>query len=274
MHKIINASYSAHFDDYDLLLAAAAAAPGTGLELSIYSPWHKPEFMANQQAQKARFAGLPLTFHGPFEDICAASEPGSLGRKQFVDSWKYAFDVYEEFGAESIVLHTHKVRDIQPADMETLRGYVTDTIQEVAKIAIGRGVCLTVENVGHWVKNNELFNEEQYIALFDQLPKEIGSLIDVGHALINRWDITHVIHTLGERIFSYHLHNNNGCGDTHRPLFEAGNRYTEAEMKQLLLTTNRCSPNADWILEYRFGDQVTAEFLAHDMAVLAELNGK
>ena len=179
-----------------------------------------------------------------------------------------------EYGAESIVLHTHKAHHIAPADMDILRGNAMDTIQEVAKIAVERGVCLTVENVGHWVKQNELFNEEQYIALFDQLPEQVGSLIDVGHALINRWDISHVIHTLGKRIFSYHLHNNDGCGDTHRPLFEAGNRYTAEEMRRLLLLTNSCSPDADWILEYRYGDHVTVESLAHDIGILNVLNCK
>ena len=272
MHKIINAAYAARFDGYDFLLDVAHAVPGTGLELSIYAPDHKPEFNANQYAQKERFAGLDLTFHGPFENIEAASEPGSLENKRYIDAWKCAFDMYGDFGGQSIVLHTHKARDIDPADMEKLRGYALKTILEISKLAIDRGAVLTVENVGHWVKKNQLFNEEQYIALFDELPKEVGSLIDVGHALINRWDITHVIHTLGKRIFSYHLHNNNGCADSHRPLFEPGNRYTEAEMLQLLETTNRCSPDADWILEYVYGDHCTKELLVHDLKILQGLN--
>lgn len=272
MHTIINAAFSGRFDDYDFLLSAAQASNGSGLELSLYSPWHKPEFLEKQSAIKNRFSGLPLTFHGPFEDICAASEPGSFERKQFVDAWKYAFDQYHAFEAQSIVLHTHKVQHIHPSDMDRLRSYSIDAIMEVAKIAVDQKVRLTVENVGYWTKENVMFNEEQYIALFDELPKEIGSLLDVGHALINRWDVSHVIHALNTRIFSYHLHNNDGCRDSHRPLFEEGNRYSAEEMKRLLLTTNRCSPDADWILEYAYGDHVTVELLAHDMNYLKQLN--
>lgn len=270
MHKIINAAFSGRFNDYDFLLDIAHAVPGTGLELSIYS--HKPDFMACQQAAKARFDGIPLTFHGPFEDVEAASAPGTLERQRFIDAWRYALDVYEDFGGESIVMHTHKMKHINPDDMPLLRAYATEAIQEIAAEAVARKIRLTVENVGYWNVESVLFNEEQYIALFDQLPQEVGSLIDVGHAVMNRWDVAHVVHKLNKRIFSYHLHNNNGCRDSHRPMFEDGNRYDAEEMTRLLLLTNCCSPDADWILEYAYGDLVTKELLTHDLAYLASLN--
>ena len=274
MHTILNADYAANYERYDLLLKAADAVKEaqTGIELSCY--YERPDFMAMQESRLGMFAGRPLTLHGPFTNIEAASEPGSLERRRYIDAWRYAFDVYDRYNASSIVLHTHKARDIAPGDMERLRAWSLDTIQEVARLALDHGAKLTVENVGHWVKKNQLFNEEQFIALFDQLPAQIGCLLDVGHALINRWDIAHVINTLGARITSYHLHNNNGCADSHRPLFEKGNRYSAQEMVDLLLLTNRCSPDAEWILEYAPGEHITCELLAGDLRTLALLNGR
>ena len=274
MHAILNADYVVNYERYDVLLNAinAVKEQKTGVELSCY--YERPDFMAAQATKVPMFAGCPITLHGPFTNIEAASEPGSLEQERYIDAWRYAFDVYAAYGAQSIVLHTHKVRDIAPEDMEKLRAWSMDTIQKVAKIAIDRKVKLTVENVGHWVKNNQLFNEEQFIGIFEQLPEEIGCLIDVGHALINRWDIAHVINTLGKRITSYHLHNNNGCADSHRPLFEAGNRYTAQEMIDLLLLTNKCSPDAEWILEYSPNSGADHELLTHDLRTLSLLNCK
>ena len=271
MHIITNAAFCANYDNYDFLLdvAHSVTAARTGIELSIYSD--KPEFMKNQQDQKARFADVPITFHGPFTDVEAASAPGTADRQRFIDAYKYAFDVYEEFSGQSMVLHTHKMRDIPEFGKERMRGWALENINTVGEIALSRGIRLTVENVGHWVKNNVLFNEEQFIAMFDQLPKGIGCLIDVGHALINRWDIFHVVHTLNTRVFSYHLHNNNGCADSHRPMFEAGGRYTAEEMKELLRVIHRCSPDADLILEYHPGEHITKKLLTDDLTVLAKI---
>lgn len=270
MHKILNASYCARFDDFDFLQAVAEAVPGTGVELGCY--FDKPGFMENQAANAGRFAAYPMTLHGPFTDVECAAAPGTIERETMIETWKRAFDVYEQFNASSIVLHTHHMRDIPEEDKETLRDYAVDTILELAEIAQERKINLTVENVGHWVKNNTLFNEGQFIDMFHALPDSVGALLDVGHALINRWDITHVICALNTRIRSYHLHNNDGCGDSHRPMFEAGNRYSEAEMLNLLELTNKYSPDADWILEYAPGSHISRNLLVKDLSMLKMLN--
>ena len=271
MHTINNAAFCVNYDDYDFLLDVAqrVTAAQTGIELSIYSD--KPDFMRNQAANRERLTRVPLTFHGPFTDVEAASAPGSPERQRFMDAYKYAFDVYQEFGAKSMVMHTHKMRDIPEADKERLRSWAIESINAVGEIAVSRGIRLTVENVGHWVKNNVLFNEEQFIDLFTQIPQGVGCLIDVGHALINRWDIAHVVYALNSRVWSYHLHNNSGSADSHRPMFEPGNRYTEAEMLNLLRVIHRCSPDADLILEYHPGSHITKELLVNDLNVLAKI---
>ena len=137
-----------------------------------------------------------------------------------------------------------------------------------------RKINLTVENVGVRTKSGVLFDQDQYLALFEQLPAEVGSLIDIGHAFINHWDVPHVLRTLGTRIHSFHLHNNNGSADSHRPMFEPGNYYTAEEMCELLLLTNRTAPNAEWILEYAPGEHISKELIMGDLRTLAALNCK
>ena len=202
------------------------------------------------------------------------SGPDSEERRHFLDCWRRAFDVYQEFGARSIVLHTHHMQNIPEADKDTLRGYATEAIQAVANMAVERKINLTVENVGVRTKSGVLFDQDQYLALFEQLPAEVGSLIDIGHAFINHWDVPHVLRTLGTRIHSFHLHNNNGSADSHRPMFEPGNYYTAEEMCELLLLTNRTAPNAEWILEYAPGEHISKELIMGDLRTLAALNCK
>ena len=131
MHIITNAAFCANYDNYDFLLdvAHSVTAARTGIELSIYSD--KPDFMKNQQDQKARFVDIPITFHGPFTDVEAASAPGTADRQRFIDAYKYAFDVYEEFGGQSMVLHTHKMRDIPEFGKERMRGWVLEDRKSV-----------------------------------------------------------------------------------------------------------------------------------------------
>ncbi|MBO4377493.1 MAG: hypothetical protein J5889_00925, partial [Clostridia bacterium] len=59
--------------------------------------------------------------------------------------------------------------------------------------------------------------------------------------------------------------------DSHRPMFEAGGRYSPEEMKELLRVIHRCSPDADLILEYHPGEHITKELLTDDLTVLAKI---
>ena len=269
MHSIINSALCAHFRDYDLLLDVAQAT-GTGVELGLF--FELPELMAHQEAARERFLGTSVTMHGPM-DVEAASAPGSLERARFEDWWKRSFEAYHRFGAQSIVMHTHKLCGIEPQERERLRAWATESIQAVAGMAVEQGVRLTVENVGLRPNEGMLFDEEAFIALFDQLPPEVGCLIDVGHALINRWDLFHVLYCLNRRIFSFHLHNNDGLADSHRPMFEAGNRYAPEEMKAFLTLTLRFCPDADWIAEYTPEAEISREMLIGDLRTLQKLNG-
>ena len=145
-----------------------------------------------------------------------------------------AFRWYHEFHATSMVMHTHE-KAVDPAHAEAMRENARLAILSVAERAAREGVHLTVENVGYPGRHNVLFDQEQWIALFDQLPDEVGALLDTGHALANGWDLFEVVRRLGTRLRGYHLHNSVYGKDLHRPMFEPGLAYTPEQMDALHL---------------------------------------
>ena len=126
------------------------------------------------------------------------------------------------------------------------------------------GAKVLVENVGLDNRGNCLFNQEDFIGLFDQLRSWAGCLIDTGHAFINRWDMERVISALAGKIEGYHLHNNDGKNDIHRPMFEEGLFYSKQDTLQLLHCMNRYTPKADWILEYAPDPDTTPQVVINE----------
>ncbi|MBR5257498.1 MAG: TIM barrel protein, partial [Clostridia bacterium] len=97
-----------------------------------------------------------------------------------------------------------------------------ETMKTLAEMAEKAGVNLLIENVGEPAHQNVLYDQQTFIELFEHLPESAGALIDIGHAMVNNWDIHAVIDALGPRICGYHIHNNDGTRDQHLPLFQPG----------------------------------------------------
>ena len=268
MHAIYNSSLCARSQDFDLLLDVAQAT-GTGIEVCLY--FQLPYVVAAQEAAYPRLMDTPITVHSPME-VDAASKPGTPEWEMLLEWWKRTFAIYQRLHARSVVMHTHQCGGFSSEEAERLRGYALSNIRTIAQMAVEQGVKLTVENVGLANNGSLLFNEEQYLQLFDHLPKEVGALIDLGHALINRWNLERVVSTLGKRIFAFHLHNNDGDADTHRPLFEEGGWYKPEQVEEFLRLTNRFCPDAEWILEYASGEHINREMLKADLCRLQKIN--
>ena len=141
-------------------------------------------------------------------------------------------------------------------------------------MARARGARPTVENVGFCFKDTILFDEDEFSDLILGLPAHIGCLIDIGHMIVNRWDAQRVVRALGSHIFSYHIHNNDGTRDGHRPPYEPGLLYTPAQMDALFACMEAYSPDAEWILEYEPGPHISIESVRGDLRRMLELAGK
>lgn len=269
MKTLLNAAYCVNFDDFETL--AQMALPGTGVELVLFSD--RPEYMNCLRTQTARFCDMPVTLHGPFLEVEAACPSNSAARRRILDAYDEAFDVYEQFQARSIVMHTNQCACAK-GDQGIYRRMVAETIAEIGAMAKQRNIRLTVENVGLDVKDTMIFDQAAFMDLIFSLPEHIGCLIDLGHMIINQWDCLGAIEILGSRIWAYHLHNNDGTRDGHRPLFEPQMRYTPVQVEETLRCMERFSPEADWILEYEPGSHISVDSMKKEMERLLSFTRK
>lgn len=267
MKRMLVSAYCANFDGYDLLesILKATAFADMGVELSMYSKWSPthPDFMEGLAKEQSRFAPYYTTFHGPYMELEASSPLDSDMHRHMIEAYAQALTFYKSFGAHGIVMHTNQKIQLSE-DNRQKQSNTTETIREISAMAQKENALLYVENVGRPAMGNVLFPFEDFIALFDKIPESTKCLIDIGHAFTNRWDFDALISRLGSRIVAYHIHNNNGYDDSHRPLFEGDGFYNEEQWKHLFGLMERYTPNADWILEYAPGSHITPKLMADE----------
>ena len=78
--------------------------------------------------------------------------------------------------------------------------------------------------------------------------KHLKFLIDTGHAVLNHWDMSEVLKTLGTRIRAYHIHDNYADYDAHLKVGEGPTDWTKFFRDYKLHT-----PDARLVLEYAQG---------------------
>lgn len=272
MNRLVISGYGSNFNDYDHLydILDHLRFAQAGVEFCIFSD--KPDYLAGLLEQAERFREFYTTLHGAHVEVEPSAPQGSPERKAVLQAFRDTARYYHALGAHSVVMHTNQ-RVIPPAEKTDLQQNAIETAIEMASIADGAGMKLLIENVGESIFSNLLFDQEEFIELFHRLPSTVGCLLDVGHAIINGWDIPKVVETLGDRIEAYHLHNNDGKGDIHRPMFEEGMKYSPEEFRHLFRQMEQHTPNADWILEYAPGPHITTPLMVSEVERLLELKG-
>lgn len=189
----------------------------------------------------------PLSFHGPFVNIDFGAE--DLNEQAVLDCYKWSFDLYNRFRADSIVLHPDGklMKPATEAQVAAMRGRALERIGRLSDLAKQQNVNLLVENLrpkGYGM----VFDEDQFIDLFRQLP-QVGCLIDTGHLSLSGWSFDKVLSALANKIRAYHINDNSGRDDDHYPIgrgvidwgafFRAYNAHTPN--RQLILEYKHCS---------------------------------
>lgn len=191
-----------------------------------------------------------LSLHGP----CVTVNLADPDDTQYLQRYEETFTYGKKVGASFIVVHTNERWSGDPAPYQER---VKARLHKIERLAnrIG-GPKMLIENVGLGQYN--LFDAAAYVALFEEFPTAV-SLIDVGHAHVNGWNIPHVVKALNSRIAAFHLHDNDGKGDQHLPIF-AGTIDWDA----LTRAITTYAPDAVRVLEYANGDyDQAADVLAH-----------
>lgn len=186
-----------------------------------------------------------ISFHGPYRffSLTASEEKWN----KMVEDFEEVILLAEFYNVEFIVLHTNEVIDYQ-VKKEIVESRIDFLIKKAKNIKIA------VENVG--IKKNMLYNEEEYVSLIKN--KKLYSLIDIGHALLNNWDLEKVISNLQTNILAYHLHNNFGEKDSHQSVFEGKYNYNK-----IFEMIRKYTPNSNLVLEYN--PTVKEEILIEDL---------
>ena len=162
--------------------------------------------------------------------------------KKTLWSFKEAIDIAEKYNASFIVLHTNEAIEGIEGEKELSKKH----LREIVDYSLSKGVKPLIENVG--INSNNLFSEEEFISLCINEFPDCNVLIDIGHAIINKWNLEKVLCTLGSKIEAFHIHNNNGKEDEHKPISEGILDYDEFYQLR-----NRYSSNSKIILEYGIG---------------------
>jgi sugar phosphate isomerase/epimerase len=268
MRHLNIACYAYNFEGYNALYDLLEQIGLAGTELSMFSD--QPSYMERLAAQAGRFSRFYVTFHGPYLELEVSSPFESEEHGKVIRVFGQALEIYRAFSAGSIVMHTNQ-RVFTPEEKRPLQNNVVATLTELAAMADRARANLLVENVGEYLQGTMLFEEEEFIGLFDRLPPSVHGLLDIGHASLNGWDLERVIRTLGPRIRAYHLHNNDGTGDIHRPLFEEGMKMKREDLQALFGWMERYTPQSDWILEYAPGGHITRQLMVQEVREVLSL---
>jgi len=159
-----------------------------------------------------------IGMHCPMSDCEILAEEGTLLWRYSLDRHKECFELAAELKSSYMVLHTNSLRRMEPAEALRKKELVNERIMLLAEMAGEYGCQLWVENVGFHRYNNIVLDLDEYVDLVLS-NDNIYSLIDIGHAHVNGWDIPSLIYRIGNRIRGLHIHDNDGLSDQHLPIY-------------------------------------------------------
>lgn len=196
-------------------LSQAVAAGFTAIEFNCllgenHIDYHKPE-VVREFSRIARDLGVEVwSIHEPRNAACVGSiDP--VARQTAIDDIKLSLDLAVELGASAIPSHAifHKAYD-NPALAS--RDIAVETLNTLAPTIVASGTKIAIEN--------GFSDTRELLATFAKLPHDaFGFVVDTGHANITGGndDIRYIIQTVGNRMVSLHLNDNNGKQDSHHP---------------------------------------------------------
>ena len=243
-------------DDPQFLLDAVFPFEGmVGIELFLH--YHDEAYRAKIEAAASWLGDLPRTVHGPFLQVEATSEDGTPEYAFLMKAYQWAFQTAQRLGCHEMVFHTH-----QRLIDETEKMYAQDrcirNLKRLIVMGMDYDITLLIENLGIQKEGVSLFDEKDFIRLVRSFP-EAGCLIDTGHLNVAGWNATDVLEALSDRIYGYHLHNNDSHSDSHRPIGEGTFDYPS-----FYRLYRRFTPGAHLTLEYGDGSDITPAVLARD----------
>lgn len=177
--------------------------------------WDHDENGWGAQAATLKGLGVPYTVHPPAWDVNAAAPIKAL-RDAAAFLNKKSIEFCHEVGGTQIVYHPgYYDRDSFFSKTRAL-DFSYKLLDELVAMAKPLGITIAFENIAG--PSATLFTEDEYIRALDGIDPCVKFLLDVGHANMNAWNIPRVIDKCADRLCAFHLHDNDGTGDAHKPI--------------------------------------------------------
>lgn len=164
-------------------------------------------------------SGGRLGTHGPIAGCDLVAEEGSLLLRRSLDQYRRCLEMAGRLGALYMVVHTNGGAAVEPQEAQRKRRLFPERAALLAEMARPYGCALWVENVGFRSQRNLVFDQQSYAELILS-GGDFYSLVDIGHARLNGWDIPALLAQLGGKIRGFHVHDNDGKADRHLPVFK------------------------------------------------------
>lgn len=159
-----------------------------------------------------------MGIHCPTSGCDLLADKGTLLFRHSLDRHRECIELAARINAPYMVLHTNGMIPLDQAEIWEKRKLFTERAALLAETAQQYGCELWVENVGFANNRTMVFDETSYTDLILS-GKNFYSLVDIGHAHINGWDLPQLFKQLNGRIKGIHVHDNDGVSDQHLPVF-------------------------------------------------------
>lgn len=203
------------------------------------------------------------SLHPPATGVnLTSSDPFHRARARYLHD--HALEFAYDIGADYVVFHPG-IYEGTIVTREELKKLAFEYLLEYSRRALILGIKIAFENVGFHVQS--LYTMEEFCGLLDQMPPEIGYVVDLGHAHINGWDLEKVLERVKEKLISIHIHDNDGRLDLHQAIYQG-----TIDWKKVFAFFPSLGEDVHYILEY--APSVLGEELRIGKKILLESIGE
>lgn len=251
---IVGMSHFSEFADW----IESQRNPEFGIEFTAFT--HNSSYW-QALSKKVPTMTCPLTFHGPYVQIEATSDIGSSEHQWLMESYKKVFALAAANQVRHIVFHYSQLQfDKEEIPQKQKNAY--HVMRDLTKLANQMGINFVIENLCKQKEKHHLFTNEEYFQIFDNIP-DAKSLIDIGHANVNRLDIEKFLAIYGQRVKGFHVHNNDGVSDQHLDYHNG-----TADIREIMHWIGKYTTDADIVLEYEPHEKLLHQELLEEIAEL------
>ena len=229
-----------------------------GISLELFPQWDNPDFVNFIERHVQDLRGITYSLHEPMNSCEHTAKRGTKEHARSLEVCRKTFEYAAKVEAKHMVYHHNNC----PIPSENARAdmikYSNENLCEMNEIAAEYGIPYLVENAGARSYNNVLLTEDEFIELFNSIDNDC--LLDIGHAHCNNWDIKKVVTALGERIVSYHVHDNDGQSDGHLRIGDG-----TLDVAAFLRLYSEKTPRAQFTFEYAPGMAISAGDLREEI---------